>query len=503
MKQYPDAFQAGPPAPKPEAPAKPAAPKKILTHVILPLAIFVVVVGGITYIAHFLPRWTRKDMEVGKGEPLKFAQKVVIWDMTDLGYVAEFERQTDGYHAFWFTNPGDGAAEVGLESKSCTCASVEVCVLSPEEAQRYQRAEEYHKMLQIQAAAPGGLGQGSLVEMISFAAAGHDGYGGLLAKGLSWRLLERGEKDGALVPAKSAGLVRVAWKGKTRKEEQMRLTAELWTQFQGNRKSRQTVNLETQIGFVSPVLLFPSKPEIEVEDWDSQNVARVEFRCWSSTRAAFTLAARALNPEAPELKRDPCVETECIPLTPKECRELEQEIRARALPPTHVLCGYRVKITVFQEKGGKQLEHGRFLRAIRLTSNAADDLPDVQLTGHVVGDVRIGKPQDKGIVKLGEFSIAEGKTSDPIEISVNPGVKLYTKEQEKAKGALKPLQVRLKEIPKADAGQQNGYHMFVTIPPRAVLYCWPADSAIILYTKQEGQPERRIRIPVEAKPRDS
>jgi hypothetical protein len=465
--------------------------------VVLPLVLLVAVVGGSTYIAQFLPRWTRKEqsVEAVKGEALTFPQKVVLWDATDPTYLAEFESESDGQHVFWCENPGQQTAELGLIKKSCTCSQVDVCVLEPEEARRYKETRDLQQNFQARAAAPGPVGQGSLVELINFAVAGKDGVGGLLGQGLTWRKLEPG-KDGVVVPARAAGLVRVSWKGRNREDVQVGLSAELWSQFQGRPGSRQDVRLQTQVAFVPAVRLLPANGEIEV-DWDSKNVGRAEFRCWSSTRPAFSLAAQVVP-------ADPCIPApECTPLTAAECRQLERDARDLPQPPSRVLSGYRVTVTVYQEKGKAQLEHGRFERTIQLTSDVPTKLPALRVTGRFKGDVTIaGKHADNGIVKLGNFRASEGKNIDdfPVEIRVTDGVELLRNKIEvEPEDMKKAMKVALKPIPKGEAGTPNGWRMYITVGPD--VNAWPADCAIILYTRQ-GQRERRVRIPVEAKPYD-
>jgi hypothetical protein len=505
MKQFPTE-----PTERPPSAAAPAAGRqpsvKVLTQIVLPLVIFVAVVGGTVYFWNFLGKGDSgnksKPLET-KGEPLTFLQRAVIWDPTDPNgpnYPGEFESETSGSYAFWFENKQPEPVEVGLEYKSCNCTQVDVAILTAEEARRYKQADIVQQELQVQAALTGPAGPGGVVQLINFALNGNDGRGGFLGRGPHWQRLnpKRTPEESVVVEPGGGGLVRMAWDGKPGREDLLLLKAELWMQPPGQRKARQITKppLTALVSFVPTVRVEPR--QIEIKDWDGAGRGQAEFTVWSSTREGFPLRAR--RPKLPaSQKDDPCVEEPfCRPLTARECRDLEKKWQDenRFHVSTHVLSGYRVKVTVHQEKNGIQLEQGHFQRWIELTSDVVGSLPAVMVTGTVQGGVEVGD-QGTGIIKVGSFAAADGKTTDQIVVWVDGNVELLPNKVE-----VKPNFMKVRFEKGERAIDRQAWNLWITIPPNAVVGDWPPDSHIMLHTRGANKEERRIRVPVEANPNE-
>jgi hypothetical protein len=485
MKKFPtEAVPTGSPEPAPVR-------GKGTTQKVLLLATFVAVVAGIAFAAQFVPSWNRggKDpIDAGPVVPLVFHSQFPHWDPMRQDYGAEFENGTRGHHhCYLFDNRNDSPVEVGLLEKTCACSRIDLCLLSAGQAAAVRASLRTRDQLQAAAAFPGSAGQSGLYHLFNLAAGGNDGCGDLESQGLSWqRMIEdsKHRQQRVVVPARSAGLVRLRWDGDRRRDERLLLQAHLWTQIQGRPRSVKVVTLGALVAYVPPVRTYPAA--LTIDEWDSAGVGRAEFRCWSSTRLAFSLLAR-------EGDGDACVETKLTPLTGSECRQLERVVPKDK--PTQVLSGYRVQVTVYQAKGSSQLERGHFERWIHLASAGVPDISPVRLRGVIRdSDVEVGAAADLGMINLGNFRAAVGKRG-MIFLRTGAGVKLSPHF------AKKPdfLEVVLKEVESGGANGPTEWQLRVEVPPNPPR-TWPSDSAIILETKQEDGKTRRIRIPVQANP---
>ncbi len=482
-------------------PAPPPAPAKgkVLTQVVLPLGIFVALVGGITFVTQYVPSWRAKPASGtagpgAGGEVLTFPEKLARWDMHP-GYGQEQELHTVGTYTFWFENRQPKPAELGLVSKSCQCSNVEACVLSADQTRAFREARQAHAVLQTAAAAlPGPWGQGLLPDLVGLAAEGKDRHAGagtgadvgaLVGITPGWQELrvQKSGEPGQVVEPGQAGLVKLIWRTK-RANDHLRLVAKLWTQAQGEPRTRQEVDLQALVSVVPAVRAYPTW--VDIKRWDPAGVGRAEFRCFSATRTGFPLTAR-------EVSGDPCVWTEVIPLTGTECRLLEKEVGIRAQMPMRVLSGYRVRVTVSQSRGDRQLEQGHFERWIKLQAPGGE-IDDVRVTGFTRGDVTVGTEKDDGKINLSSFRRDLRKTQT-VPVWTSPGVDLDPEKIEK-----KPdfMEVELRKVHGGDTDQATGWQLRVSIPPNPPVEGWPADSAIILHTR--GKTAQRIRIPVNANP---
>jgi hypothetical protein len=498
MKQYPtEAARAEGSIPG-SAPAVPPAKtnggRKVLTQIVLPLVLFVAVVGGITFVTQFgISRRSQTDKPQPINIiPLKFDGqeipdgRIVVearWDPYSSGYAAEFESKNGkGRYQFFFRNVYEKPVELGFTKKSCRCASVDVCRLTADEASALTTSL-------------GPLGQNGVLHLLNLGFNGTNGLDRYVQRDLGWEeLLEAKHKDeGLVIDPGTAGLVRMSWKSPEREESnQVRFTADLWMQVKGNSASRRRIQLATRVDFVPPVRSFPDT--VELKDWND-GVARGEFSCWSATRTHFSLTAR-------ERDDDPCVEVQTTPLTPEECAEMESRMK-KANFLSRVLSGYRVAVTVRQTQGDHALEQGHFDRYVSLMSKEIPTIPGVRVSGYVPGDVQVGEEQNKGKIRLGNFRVSSGKSAK-IVLWTNPGMKFVRDQSRKTpdyKIEKTPqfMEVYLKEDKTRSTDSRTKWNLEVRVPPN-LSAAWPRDSAVVLYTSQPDQPIRRVRIPIIANP---
>jgi hypothetical protein len=511
MKKFPtEPLRAGTPGPDSPGPARPAdaaGGKKVLTQVVLPLAAFVAVVAGVTFVYQYVPSGTGPaDKDSTPGAPpvelLFFPEKMAQWEPKPPGeanpssanaetyYVKEFDNGSPGRYTFWFENREDRPVELGFTFKNCICSEVDVCLLSEDQARRLQEGRRSQEQLLGTLAFPSPAAQVAAVSLVSQSAGGPRGFGGLAGQDLPWKVLSKEEhkQRGILVQPGEKGLIRLSWDGKKQKNEQTRFHVILWTQPSNRSSARKDVDLFVVAAFWPPVRTTTN--EVQITDWDSQGVGRGEFTCWSSTHFDFSLAAKVRD-------ADPCVETEVQPLSAAECREEEAKLsKARGQAPTRFLAGYRVKVAVHEAKGGRQLELGNFVRWIDLFSPQAPELESVQVTGSVRGDVVVGN--ERGVVNMGSFPASRGQLKS-VPVWTNPGVDLQAKIDKKPDF----MKVALKQTSPGGANEQTGWRLTVTIPPNPPVGVWPEDSEVILHmvsTKDKDSKPRKIRIPVRANP---
>src|SRR5687767_13217696 len=115
---------------------------KTFTHVILPIAILVGIVFGITYIINYTPPDAKKNDKptVTVVESLKFPMTSVQRDPNDWKmryWNSQYEVGKTGEFWYWFRNVSDQPVRFVSTGVSCKCAGVEVSVIPPEAMTQY------------------------------------------------------------------------------------------------------------------------------------------------------------------------------------------------------------------------------------------------------------------------------------------------------------------------------------------------------------------------------
>jgi hypothetical protein len=476
-KRYPDeALAAGPP-PLPPPPATPAgsAPGRTFTLIVLPLALFLVGVAALAWLVQSLPgRGPRADSDQpGSGPVVAFVGKDTgsgaiegKWEDVPKGkedqvpYAAEYEIATGdrfdgGHYDFEFINPEGQDLEVGIDHTGCTCSKVLVCAFSEAEWDRYQK----HKKANPDPVARSRENS-------------EDGF--------PWKELTKHDTQGVVVSPKGKGVVRLFWDGRNKKEpERKPIRVKVWVNPPGKPSQRSVVPLAVLVAYVKPVRFYPKDLDAGVLSKDEKK--SLHFYCWSSTRK---LEVYALSP-------DPCFDVAVKLLDEKGRAALAQELRDKGIA-TRVRSGYRVDVTVHENKDGHRLDLGSFARSVPLEIKGdGDTLPDPKpvVRGRVQGEVRVGGADDQGVINLESFKKFLGKKVTA-RVWAKKGVKLAYDHCEPPEFNFK---VELKELGKENVTGLVEWEVHLQVPPVPEAGAFPQDTVIVLITKAD---KRRIRIPV-------
>jgi hypothetical protein len=387
-------------------------------------------------------------------------------------------------HDFWFENHNEDGVQVGLVSRSCQCSRVEL-FLVPHGQTPPLRA---YAAGQLAAAAPTGVGGDpalaltGLGRLAGLAIAQEGKTGRVLGDRLEGLPLTL--EESRLVPPGAIGWVRLHWA--VDKPGDRRLGVELWTD---HRQAEATL-LQAQVRVVPPLLALP---EIDVGTVDAGSLPRtVAVDFGSPTRPSLAAEVRVVR-DGRSPKADTLVpEGEPVRLGEAECRALEVHF-----PGIRLACGYRIRVKLLDvsEDGTTPFELGRFRRYLRVDAGeGAEQL--VALEGLVRGDVRVGAPQEGGLVVLPPFPASKGTEYRVVVQSDVPGLDL---EVDTTRGA-DFLEARL-EKPKTAPSGHRIWHLIVNVLPNKVHGPFPSaddpalrDSAV--YLKRKAGPPRTIRIPV-------
>ncbi len=466
-------------APAPSTPppaAKAPARRKVLSRIVLPLAIFVAGIAGIAWVTQYVPNRGADEQTVAPPGPLttpiRFEDQLergelrgvmALWepnvplDPKAAPYAAEFEvlkdRKDGGHYDFEFKNESSENAEVGLGEMNCRCSGAKACLLVGEDWDRYQQIKK--------------------IDPITRARKDDDNF--------PWRPLADKDGNGLSVPPGSRGLVRLSWEVRRPEIERATLTLKVWSGTAGKPSERLFTTLRVDISYVLPVNFTPERVDVGVLTAKGTS-APTGFVCWSATR---DLKIAVHN-------TDPCFEFTARRLDDKECRKLTDTLRALNIP-TRIRSACKVKVVVHEQKGDKQLDLGAFQRAAPLTIRDEDgsllevSLPTIR--GYVQGEIKVGA-LDQSKIDLGNFKAQVG-TEITTRVWSKPGTEL---EYQGFTPAGLNLNVKLKKLPKESDASWNVYEMKVTVPPDIQPGPLHEDSAVILRTR--GPQGRVMRIPV-------
>jgi hypothetical protein len=490
----------GTPQPPPDSQAAPSVARKpfnIVTRVVLPLVVFVVGIAVIAWVAQELPSWRAKTPAIeGKGgearDMLSFRQEV--WNNESRGYVAEYEVDTSGFHDFPFENKTGKDLDVGIADTNCQCAKVQICVLDAKQRSAYEKAVM-------------------------------EGKPDAADDQITWvkQAADKELKQSIAVPAEAAGILRVFWKGKSEPANQG-ITVTVWSRAAGTGRERSIKVLALGITYVGPVLFDTDKVDFGIVG--PQQKTSGSFLCYSISR----------DLEVKPTSKDKRVVVEVIPLKGKEFEkknypvlgagtvglvgwlcdqgpffaasyallgadEVPEILRAHK----RVASAFRVNVTLFEERDGKQLDLGLFKEDVPLAITSQGKpiepansviLPTLRAT--VRGDVALQlPPEDGGRINFGLFKVADGKRQK-VAIWAPKGTALTFVRCEPA---LLDLDVKLKEL--APVSNQSRWEMDVAIRAGGAAGAGPLpeDGVIVLrcvLPAQGSSPSvtRMARIPV-------
>jgi hypothetical protein len=292
------------------------------------------------------------------------------------------ELSLEGQREFAFENLRENPLTVGIVFKECQCSRVQIC-LTPES---WKKLDPQERQKRADDAA------------------------------LKWDTLEQ-DSQGFTVPARAAGLLRLAWKGKEVGDH--RYAARFWIDDDG-RRLNQTV--EVPVHVVPPVYIRAENNRrralVDVGVLKSGEERTARFLCFSTTRSSFSLTS------APPLP-DTCLSYErAEPLTEGELKALDEQVGAP------VRSGFRVEVKVHERVGDAQLDLGPFRRQVVWNTDVAlgHQVSGI-VAGSATGEVRLTGTNGKAFVDLGNVS---PQNSAPVELtleSTDPQIELRLDEK--------------------------------------------------------------------------
>jgi len=474
-------FEAGLPFPPsqlaaPGSTAEPAAqvrrPRGTATRVVLPLCLFVLLIGGIAWLTQYLSSpFGQTSVSAApdkKASPIRFTRVTTVDNDPKNAYVTEFERGIEGHHDFLFENVTDKEAELGLLWKKCNCARLETCLLGSQEADALLDLEKQANSVPI-------------AESEAKIAEAREALR-QLAAGLGKRFEDMGQSDakGVKVPPRAAGVLRLVWRSRATDEARKELGAHLWIQPEGGHtKDRLYVDLKPVIALVPPVRLYPEKANVGILGPRGQ--ATETFVYWTSTRDSLDVALSG--------KPDPCLSCEIKKLGPAQCKRLEQRLREGSFQ-TKVRSAYQLMVTVYEENGTNHLDMGAMFLPVPMQVTADGERIDVHspvLYGRVRSEIDIVGTSPDGKIDLDKFKTREGTTRT---------VRLLAPAETALSVQWKPPFLDVKLTAKETLEGQTSWVMAVSALPGSIEGELPADTVIVLQAAQAGRPPRGLRIHV-------
>jgi hypothetical protein len=398
----------------------------------------------------------------------------------------EFERRVPGHYDFWFENRNSIPVELGVKSKSCKCAELAFCILTPAESKLYQRWVNFAAADKTVAGCRGLLG--SLCQI----AMHEEKIPQMMGVELKWLEkppdTEKGvyvARDGSppmLVAPGGAGILRLNWGGPKALSTAERLTVRIWTQSPEDKKQqRSETTVELPLSFVPSVRAFPT--EHKLDEFRRGDIKTLAFFCWSSIDGWFPLQVR-------ESSGDPCITCAWERLPYQECLRLAATVpegRVRAL------CAYMVTVTVHERLSETvQMPIGPFIRRLIVSGHAGSEETPVLVSGTVQGEVIVGAEDDQGRINLGSYAARTGSRKIVHLTTLGSASDLTFDRVEPP--TLDYLKVKyFKKTGGASAGQTR-WELCVEVPPGSPPGALPHQCAI--YLKTPGKSSRDICIPV-------
>lgn len=449
---------------------------KTFTHVVLPIAIVVALVGVVAYVtqnASSVPVLNKnKDQETNPSN-VAISGDVLAWDES----VSEeeprpmfVEFKSHNHKDFWFHNPHPQTVLMCAQRKSCTCTNLEVGTFELPDAE-----------LQTVLNKPSLTGWCKLASSVKFEP-----------------LIEIAKTERNRIPGTPQGeaarpyLLRLNWEAKKAPGEAPvdRLTTEVRAEIEGG-----TANVYAKdVTFVvaPSVEVFPRV--LEVGDINRGSSGSTDFVVLSETRYHLNVKGRVVVPVEGS-PAEPCgVLSEPIELTPEELKIFPQSLGERYSKMVP-LCAYRFHVTLYEKKGDNQLDMGPVTRRVSLTfppDRFEEEIEEarIPLNAVVKGEVRLVDSGRKDRIDLGSYKFDRGRKVIAILVAETPDIELELASTSSAKlhASLSP--------PQLVEGRRQ-WQLVVEMEPNALVGPMPASTMITLRTK--GANPRLLRIPVTGK----
>lgn len=408
----------------------------------------------------------------GVGQELTFPSKIFPKDGQTL---FENEFKSGGKHDYWFVFEGNRPLKIGLDSKNCTCTSVQLFM--PDQA---LVAKLGHR-----------TADGKL-DMVAFEKATEDPK---IQKEFesSSKMVALDQNEQPIIKPGEIGWIRLKWK--TEKIGPQRLAATIWF---GKIKTGAEARLEVGINVFPALLVDQSEQSVDVLSplVPQKNLV---FKCFSATRKNMEIIARMSRPRPDETITIGAPTA----LTADELLAEEKKLKGPAF-----LCGYKIPVSVsYNVPGGKDLmELGPFTRQIEFMilsqdkkEPEIDTKAEARISGKVEGEFRVLDADQKGRMTFGVFPRSLGaKKEIKIETDLT-GIELeldLKKTSEFLK--VKPMS----GWPQDQPGRRTWKYQ-VEISGGTVSGQFPRDDEFYrdsaIYLKSKGPNSRSIRVPVEGR----
>jgi hypothetical protein len=436
---------------------------KTLTHVVLPIAIAVAVVGVVAYVTQNTSRPPAANNSSTAPETSGPAVgNMIVFDeiLDENPKPLVVEPLSKNHQDIWFHNPQSQPVLICTKKKSCTCSELEVGSVGLSDAE-WEAVQKY----------PSLVGWCKLAASVNFAP-----------------LPEKDKGDErTTIPAQRPQVLRINWKSKT---DTVQDAIEVTLQAEAPNGTVNFYPRRVVFSILPTVGHFPLL--MDAGDLVSGDRRTVDFFVWSETRDRLQFKARVLT-LGENAQDEPCVEvSEPVEIPVKQA--IEQLKAANELLATlRLRCAYQLTLTVHERRGDKQFDMGPFLRRINLefeTEPKEEPVNKVQfqLIGLVKGEVRLLNGDDKERISLGAYKYDQGRSNVIARLgAIDSNVDL-----ELVSTANPKLHAKLLE-PKIEGGRRH-WDLKVDMEPYALLGELPSSTVITLRTK--GPNARILRIPV-------
>jgi hypothetical protein len=436
------------------------------------LVALVVIIGGIAWVAQYLPTWSTPKPVVPAPSTakllLEFPRYIAQWypplpakkegdepTPTDKYPAKHFEQGTSGHYDFPFKNTSEKDVEIVYYTSDCDCASVEACSLP---------GPEIDRLIAIHNDNPG----------MPLPYTGNP----------AWKKLSREVINEAiiLVKAGEGGVVRVNFDVKKSPGQQLNVRPTVWYQPVGETSQRGGQGVIVPVTAKQPVLFQPAR--ISVGEMSPNSVVHGKLIAWSSTRSNLKLDLTNA--------RDPFFEVEIQPLAKEEMAKLEESLKEEKLT-AKVMSAVEVNVKVHESKDGKHLDLGSFYRRLPVSLDGffRDDVQGPEVVGRVKGDLFIGGANDESRVRFKSFD-AETGGKKIVEISADANATLSTYTHQPSW-----VEVKLYRDEKNVPAKRRIWILEVRVPPNTpAARSFEEPDAIVLRVTT-GEVERLVRIPIE------
>ena len=301
------------------------APRSSVLRDVLPLVLLVAVIGGVAWVAQYLPSIV-KNRKAPTPPPemkvlLSFPRYIAQWNaqavvennnddpMKKENYTErEFEPNEEGHYDFPFKNVAGKDVEVTHYLSTCDCTSVRVGAVS---------LAEFEKLVEEQKKNPG--------EPLTYSAEP------------TWLDLQNdrshandpNQKRILTVKAGEAGVVRLRWTAKKNVGQTLKVSPQVFFR-PADAPDMQWQGLAVPVRVGAPSRFTPSRVNVGLLAPGAKPY-KAELDAWSSTREKFDLKLTTLP-------ASPFFEIQTKPLSTKECADLEGNVKSQ-YPATRVQVG--------------------------------------------------------------------------------------------------------------------------------------------------------------------